>query len=119
MNIQETRNDSRLLLWRSINIGQKSGQLEKLKEAISTHLILKDLGRPKQYLNMEIYDRTPKSVEIRRATLINKLLDTYGIEHAKPVESIINRSPDINEQELSLTASGITKYGSVVGSIYI
>lgn len=82
---------------------------------LSTHFVIKDLGRPTQFLNIELHYKAPNEIVLRQTTMIDKLLANQSIEHAKKVDSPMNPAHDFSERGVELTATETMNYPSIVG----
>lgn len=96
---------------------QRGRQIDELKNALSTHFVINDLGRPTQFLNIEMDYESRRGIGLRQIILIDKLLANQGMERAKPVDSPMNPALDFSERGVELTAAGTSNCRCTVGGI--
>lgn len=93
-------------------------QIERLEEMLNTYFILKDLGKPTQFLNIEIYYWIPQDVGLRETTLIYRLLHTHGVKPAKTVEKSYNSGTWFQWSRDQFHSKGDSRYRSITGSSF-
>lgn len=95
---------------------ENMADIERLKQRLAKKFVLKDLGQPKQFLNMDL-EWTPGAVSIRQKNLIENLLNESGMSDSKPQRSPVSPENDLNIKADSISKDDADKYRSHVGSL--
>lgn len=83
----------------------------------STHFAIKDLGRPAQFLTIELEYGAPHWIGLWQTTALDKLLSNQGMQHAEQEDGQMNPAHDFSDREVKLTAAETTSNRIVVESI--
>lgn len=84
---------------------------------LNTFFVMKELGRPTKFLKLEPDYRAPRGIELRKRTLVNKLLASQGMEHARLVDSPMNSAHEFSDRGVEHMAAEAKTYRGIVGSI--
>ena len=69
-------------------VGQDLNMINKLKVELSKTFDMKDLGAAKHILGMQITrDRESKKLWLSQETYIERILERFNMQHAKPVST--------------------------------
>ena len=67
-------------------IGPDKGEIQKIKDALSTRFKMTDLGPCKFYLRLEVYrDRPNRILQLTQAGYIERVLYGFGMNECKPL----------------------------------
>lgn len=92
-------------------------EMERFKADLSTVVIIKDLGIPKQFVGMKISWNKNESVGLRRSTLIKKLLVTNGMEKCTATETPMCVETGNDEMNALRDEDEFNSCRSIVGSL--
>jgi hypothetical protein len=101
-------------------IGPDKGEIQKIKDALSTRFKMTDLGPCKFYLGMEVYrDRPNRILQLTQAGYIERVLYGFGMNECKPL--VVPMDPNIRLETTpkDYTASKEDRdwYARLVGSL--
>lgn len=92
--------------------------ISTIREKLEKTFVLKTLGDPKQFLNMEL-NWTDDAVTTRQRNFVRHLLDDAGMLTWKLEPSLMSLCHELNEKTVPRSKEDAGLYQSLVGSFYL
>lgn len=73
--------------------------INKIKEELRRRFLIKNLGKPKRILGLDVTWHSDGFLSMQRAPLIKKLLNKTGMENSEPIGNPINPLSFVNDSE--------------------
>lgn len=107
-----TKKDEWLLIWVDdiITMGNCMDTINKLKEEFN----VRDLGEVKEYIGMEIH-REQNILKIKQEKMINKIIEKFGMESCKGVNTPIEATKSKNNEEEEIITN--VPYRELIGCL--
>ncbi|KAG7302945.1 hypothetical protein JYU34_012939 [Plutella xylostella] len=107
-----TKKDEWLLIWVDdiITMGNCMDTIKKLKEEFN----VRDLGEVKKYIGMEIH-REQNILKIKQEKMINKIIEKFGMESCKGVNTPIEVTKSKNNEEEDIITN--VPYRELIGCL--